>query len=106
MIRRCHDVYLTSELQLKAFALVVGSDTDAKEGYESLTKMIFFGQYFVQSVKFKHCFLVLKGLYAKMFSSFDNVLMFNKTYFGTSLLHVLICVWTLCSSLGGQQEAR
>lgn len=70
---------MTSEWQLKAFALVMGSNKDAKAGYESVMEnnffLPFFGQYFVQSVKFKHCLLVLKGLYAKMFSSFDNDLM-------------------------------
>lgn len=55
----------------------------------------FFCQNFVQFVEFRHCLLVLKGLYA---NCFDNVLMWNKTYFGTSLLHELICVWPRCST--------
>lgn len=76
--------------------LVVGSIIkNANEGNESLKKMTL-SVNFVQPVKFKHCLLVLKGLYAKCFQVLNNVLKENKTYFGTS---VCGCVRGCCAVL-------
>lgn len=60
----------------------MGSNKDAKAGNESVIEMFFLlllsCEYFVQSVKLKHCLLVFKGFICKkkkMFSSFDNDLL-------------------------------
>lgn len=55
------DSYLATQWNLGALVLVVGSNKDAKAGNESVIEMFFLWIFCTNSVKLKHCLLVLKG---------------------------------------------